>query len=149
MKKVLMVLTTHFVDENVISEYRKMKNTPNVDAVLAINNNECKFDFKNRVEDRIFFDTICKCFFFDQNLNGEFGLPVFIDNDKQSFETTTYHNGDSRFYYIRKYFPDYDYYWQSEYDVFCNAENYEGFLNKFIDNSADLLIQDLKKDSEK
>ena len=51
--KTLLVMATHFIDAAVISEYRKMKNTPNVDAVLAINNNECKFDFKSRVE--IFF----------------------------------------------------------------------------------------------
>ena len=148
MSRTLLVLATHFIDENVISEYRKMKNTPNVDAVLAINNNECEFDFKNRVEDRIFFDTNCRCFFFDSKLNEEFGLPIFIDNNKNSFEKTNYHNGDFRFYYIRKYFSDYDYYWQIEYDVFCNAENYVGFLDKFANNYADLLIQNLKKQND-
>ena len=52
--KTLLVLGTHFIDENVISEYRKMKNTPNVDAVLAIDNTNPKIEFENRVENKIF-----------------------------------------------------------------------------------------------
>ncbi|MBQ6976544.1 MAG: hypothetical protein IJQ16_08360 [Selenomonadaceae bacterium] len=51
-----------------------------------------------------------------------------------------WYNCDYRFYYVRKFFPDYDYYWQIEYDVFCNAKTYEGFLKKFSDNRADLLV---------
>ena len=143
--KTLLVLTTHFIDENIISEFRKMKNTPNVDAVLAIDNTNCKFDFENRVEDKIFFDTSCKCFFFDSNLHDEMKLPQFIEGDKKNFQKTMYENGDFRFYYFRKNFPDYDYYWQIDYDVFCNAESYENFLKRFADNSADLLIQALEK----
>ena len=139
--KTLLVLGTHFVDENIISEYRKMKNTPNVDAVLAIDNTKCKFKFKKRVEDKIFFDTNCKCFFFDSKLNDEMQLPQFLEDGTKNFTKTLLNNGDYRFYYIRKFFPDYDYYWLVEYDVFCNAETYEGFLKKFENNNDDLLIQ--------
>ncbi|MBQ7705616.1 MAG: hypothetical protein IJT73_09355 [Selenomonadaceae bacterium] len=141
--KTLMILGTHFVDENVISEYRKMKNTPGVDAVLAIDNTNPKIEFQSRVEDKIFFDTSVKCFFFDSKLHDEFQLHHFIENGEQNFKKNMYENGDYRFYYFRKYFPDYDYYWMIDYDVFCNAENYAGFLEKFADNRADLLIQGL------
>lgn len=143
--KTLLVLGTHFIYEAVISEYRKMKNTPNVDAVLMIDNTNLKFDFKSRVEDKNFFDTNCKCFFFDSRINDEMNLPHFIENGNENFGRTTLHHADSRFYYLRKFFPDYDYYWLIEYDVFCNAETYEGFLDKFADNRADLLIQSLQK----
>lgn len=143
-----MVLATHFIDENIISEYRKMKNTSNVDAILAIDNTNCHIEFDNRVEERNFFDTNCKCFFFDSNLNDEFQLLYFIEDGTMNFKRTTLHNGDYRFYYIRKFFPNYDFYWIVEYDVFCNAETYTGFLEKFIDNNADLLIQSLR-DSKK
>ena len=141
--KTLMILATHFIDENVISEYRKMKNTPGVDAVLAIDNTNPKIEFKSRVETKIFFDTNVKCFFFDSALHNEFQLHHFIENGEQNFKKNMYENGDYRFYYFRKYFPDYDYYWMIDYDVFCNAENYAGFLEKFADNRADLLIQGL------
>ena len=140
-----MVLTTHFIDENVISEYLKIKNTPNVDAVLAIDNTSPKIEFKKRVEDKIFFDTSVKCFFFDLALNAELQLPAFIQNGEKNFGKTMYEDGDYRFYYFRKNFPDYDYYWMIDYDVFCNAENYAGFLEKFADNHADLLIQGLNE----
>lgn len=142
--KTLIVMATHFIDEAVISEYRKMKNTPNVDAVLTIDNTNLKIDFQSRVEDKNFLDTNCKCFFFDSSLNDEMNLPHFIENGKQNFGKTTLHHGDNRFYYLRKFFPDYDYYWLIEYDVFCNAETYAGFLEKFKDNRADLLIQALQ-----
>ena len=83
--KTLLVLATHFIDENVISEYRKMKNTPNVDAVLMIDNTNLKMDFQSRVEDKIFFGTTCKCFFFDSALNDEMRLPYFTLDDKKGF----------------------------------------------------------------
>ena len=143
--KTLIVLGTHFIDAAVISEYRKMKNTPSVDAVLMIDNTNLKIDFQSRVEDKNFFDTNCKCFFFDSSINDEMNLPHFIENGKKNFGRTTLHHADSRFYYLKKFFSDYDYYWLIEYDVFCNAENYEGFLEKFADNRADLLIQALQK----
>lgn len=143
MKRTLLVLGTHFIDENVISEFRKMKNTPNVDAVLMIDNTNPKIEFKNRVENKTFFGTNCKCFFVDQELNDELQLPYFEEGGKKDFAKNSLHNGDFRFYYLRKFFKDYVYYWLIEYDVFCNAENYAGFLKKFDQNHADLLIQDL------
>ena len=120
MSKTLLVLATHFIDENIISEYRKMKNAPNVDAVLAIDNTNAKIKFKKRIEDKIFFDTSVKCFFFDSELNEKMKLPHIIFTDRKNFGDLMYHCGDFRFYYLKKFFPNYDYYWQVDYDVFCN-----------------------------
>ena len=142
--KTLLVLGTHFIDEAIITEYRKMKNTPGVDAILAINNTECKFEFKSRVENKIFFDTSVKCFFFDSKLHEEMQLPYITFNGEKDFGGVMWHNGDYRFYYFKKFFPDYDYYWLMEYDVFCNGENYAGFLDKFKDNRADLIVNEFR-----
>lgn len=49
MSKTLLILSTHFVDQVVIAEYAKMRDTPNVDAILAIDNNAYKCEFKNRI----------------------------------------------------------------------------------------------------
>lgn len=146
--KTLLVMATHFIDAAIISEYRKMKNTPNVDAVLAIDNTNLKIDFKSRVENRIFFDTSIKCFFFDSVLHEEMQLPYITFNGEKNFGGVMWHNGDYRFYYLRKFFPDYDYYWLLEYDVFCNAENYAGFLEKFKDNRADLIVKDFRAEKK-
>ena len=141
MNKTLLILSTHFVDENVISEYKKMRDTPNVDAILAIDNNAYKCNFKNRIEDKNFYGVNVKCFFFDSKLHDEMNLPYFAENGKKDFASVVWYNGDCRFYYVRKFFPDYEYYWQIEYDVFCNSPTYEGFLKKFEGNDCDLLIE--------
>ena len=149
--KTLMFLATHFIDENVISEYRKMKNTPGVDAVLAIDNTNPKIEFQSRVEDKIFFDTSCKCFFFDSKLHEEMQLPYITFNGEKDFGGVMWHNGDYRFYYLRKNFPDYEFYWMMDYDLFCNAPTYEGFLDKFKNNYSDLLVKSFRisqKDSD-
>ena len=55
MNEILLLLCTHFIDEAIISEYRKMQNTPNVDVILAIDNTNFKYDIteKGRVQDII------------------------------------------------------------------------------------------------
>ena len=54
MNKTLLFMSTHFVDYAIISEYMKMQNTPNVDAILSIDNNAFKYDFTERIENKIF-----------------------------------------------------------------------------------------------
>lgn len=138
-----MFFSTHFVDKAIISEFRKIKNTPNVDSILAIDNTSGEFEFKNRVENRIFFGTSCNCFFFDSALNEEMKLPNFAYYERsyyENFGNVMWNNCDYKFYYVKKYFSEYDYYWQIEYDVFCNAATYESFLNRFAESRADLLI---------
>ena len=147
MARTLLILATHFIDEAVISEYRKMKNTPNVDTVLAIDNTNPKIEFKDRVENRIFFDTSVKCFFFESNLHDELKLPYFSYFHNvfyENFGDVMWNNCDYKLYYVRKFFQNYDYYWMMEYDVFCNAESYAGFLEKFVENRADLLINEFR-----
>lgn len=148
MARTLLILSTYFVDETVISEFHKMKNTPNVDAIMAINNTNFKCEFKSRVEDKILFGTSVRCFFFDSNLHEELNLSYHAFNGKKNFGGIMWQNGDYRFYYVRKFFPNYDYYWQFEYDVFCNAPTYAGFLSKFAENRADLLVNDFRAEKK-
>ena len=75
LDKTLLCMSTHFVEYAIISEYMKMQNTPNVDAILAIDNNAFKYDFTERIENKIFFGVSVKCFFFDSKLHDEMDLP--------------------------------------------------------------------------
>ena len=43
MPKTLLILSTHFIEKGIISEYKKMRDTPNVDAILAIDNTAYKY----------------------------------------------------------------------------------------------------------
>ena len=145
MNDTLMILGTHFIDENVISEYKKMRDTPNVDCLLAVDNEGYKAAFKNRIENRIFFDVSVRCFFFDLKVHDELELPHFVNNGSPKyFGNIMWLNGDYRFYYVKKFFPNYKYYWLIEYDVFCNAPDYSNFLDKFSNNSSDCLITHLR-----
>ena len=144
----IMALVTHFIDKAVISEYVKMKNTPNVDTVLIINNSSYKCEIKNRIESKIFFNIEVNCFFFDEKLHDEMGLPYFTYDGPTDFVKNMLLNADYKFYYLRKYFPNYKYYWLIEYDVFCNATSYQGFLNKYNENNSDLLITGFHKEQK-
>ena len=154
-----------------------MRNAPNIDAILAIDNNAYKYDFKNRIENKIDSDAFnisisglsnriddidgisvstfntaisglssrsVKCFFFDSKLNDEMNLLRINFYGEKDFGRVMWTNCDYRFYYVKKFFPNYKYYWQIEYDVFCNAPTYEGFLKKFKNNRADLLINEFR-----
>ena len=79
-------------------------------------------------------------------------LPLFSwSSTKASFKDVMWYNADYRFVYAKKYFPDYDYYWQFDYDIYCNGISYEPFFSKYSNRDEDLLIceyREEKKDGE-
>ncbi|MBR3458776.1 MAG: hypothetical protein IKH16_11595 [Selenomonadaceae bacterium] len=140
MNKTVLILATHILNEGILSEYQKMKNTPGVDAVLMIDNNSKKFENKEKIESQTFFGVEAKCFFFDITVHEELGRPYF-PADRDHFGDIMWYNGDYRFYYFRHYFPDYDYYWMMEYDVYLNSStnSYAPFLDKYKKDTSDFL----------
>ena len=148
MNKTLLILSTYFVNEGIISEYKKMRNTKNVDVILAINNHNYNYDFKNRIENIVFYGVSVRCFFFDSKLHDELELTYFVFTGSKDFAGVMWNNGDYRFYYVRKFFPDYNYYWQFDNDVFCNAPTYDGFLSKFSDDNSDLAVQSFREETK-
>lgn len=136
----LIFLTTHIINKAVISEYKKLINTQGYDCVLAIDNSKLELPYKNRIEQQTFFNQKVKCFFFDENIHKELNLPnITFTNLNSKFEDIMWYNGDFRYYFIKKYFPDYDFYWQIEYDIFCNGTSYQHFLDKYINYTEDFL----------
>ena len=98
-------------------------------------------DTDNHIQYLEFYGEKYKCFLFDENLHKALALPNYVCSHDKSFAGIQWSNGDYRFYYIRKYFPNYDYYWQTEYDIFCNGVSYKPFLDNYKDNFSDLIIQ--------
>lgn len=150
--KNLVFLSTHILTKGVISEYKKLLNIDGYDVVLAIDNTNLKLEANSRIAEFEFFDTKVKCFLFDENLSKELNLPFFASGKiDQNFSAVMWYNSDYRFYYVKKFFPDYEYYWQIEYDVFCNGKSYEPFFKKYDNDNKDLLIinyQDSELNSE-
>ena len=67
-------------------------------------------------------------------------LPKYAENGfTNDLSKVIWYNSDYPFYIIKKYFPDYDYYWAFEYDVFFNGKNYKPFFDKYDKRNEDLL----------
>lgn len=144
--KNLIFITTHVMNNAVISEYKKLLNIPEFDCCLLIDNTNLKYEFDSRLTEREFFGTKVNCLFFDEKLNNELNLPAYSEYNNKTFGKVMWYNADYRFYYAKKYFPNYEYYWQMEFDVFCNGPSYEPFLSKYSNLNQDLLICDFRKE---
>lgn len=57
----------------------------------------------------------------------------------ENFSKMLWYNCDYTYYIIRDIFPYYQYYWQIEYDVYYNGEDYRLFLDSYLNNSSELL----------
>lgn len=147
MTKVLTFISTHIINNAVVSEYKKMITVKGYDCILAIDNTNLKIKTKERISEQIFFGTKIKCFFFDSDLQKELQLPWFsYDKETKQFSDIMWYNSDYRFYYIKKYFPNYDYYWQFEYDIFCNGKTYQYFFDKYKKQTEDCLCLQFRKE---
>ena len=142
--RTLIFFSTHKINEAILSEYKKWQNIEGYDVILNLDNTNQKFssDTDNPIQYLEFYGKKYKCFLFDENVHKSLNLPNYVCYKDKSFSGVQWSNGDYRFYYVRKYFPNYDYYWQTEYDIFCNGQSYKPFLDSFIENKSDLIIQE-------
>ncbi len=89
-----------------------------------------------------------KCFMFDIKTNELLNLPMLAAHkDNPCFKDVMWANADYRFMYIRKIFPDYDYYWSFDYDIFCNGKSYKPFLRKYNKRKDALVICSFRQES--
>ncbi len=156
--KNLVIFCTHFINKTIINEFKKFMNIPNFDCVLVINNESLKSEpeysmpydnasIQKYVVNKEFYGLNIPCLLFDETLSKNIGLPNNYKNTKgTSFGWTMWYNGDYRLYYAKKFFPDYDYYWQIEYDVFMNG-SYEIFFDKYKNDTTDLIIPMFRKET--
>ena len=146
----VIFFTTHKMNEAIISEFKKICKTDGYDAILCLDNSSNSFSSESDspIQELEFYGEKYKCFLFDENIHKSMNLPNYTCKKDQSFKSIMWSNEDYRFYYIRKYFTNYDYYWQTEYDIFCNG-SYKLFFEKYKDDAADLIIQECALNSEK
>ena len=104
----LAFISTHIINEAVISEYKKLAASDNIDALLIIDNTNLKIQHNSRIEEQVFFNEKVKCFLMDSALNTELNLTNWYEFGQEvHFPKSMWYNSDYRFYYVRKYFPDY------------------------------------------
>lgn len=144
MKKTLIIFKTHFLSDYVLTEYLKVASgrPENSDIVLYIDNHKKWFDLGSTSAKTVFTfnNQQINCFLYDENMNSELMLPNYVENGfTNDIGSVIWHNSDYPFYVTKKYFPDYDYYWSFEYDVFFNGKNYRPFFDKYNNRNEDLL----------
>ena len=147
MYKTLAFISTHIINRAVISEYIKLSKVKNCKCILAIDNTNLNIQSNNSITEKEFYGTKVTCFFFDKIVHNELNLPWYIQDQKtDNFSKIMWYNCDYRFYYVKKHFPDFDYYWQFEYDIFCNGTSYQTFFDKYSPQKHDLLILNFRKE---
>ena len=147
MYKTLAFISTHIINQAVISEYIKLSKVKNCKCILAIDNTNLNILSNSPVTEKEFYGTKVTCFIFDKTIHNELHLPWYIqDQETDNFSKIMWYNCDYRFYYVKKHFPDYDYYWQFEYDIFCNGPSYQTFFDKYSPQTQDLLILNFRKE---
>lgn len=141
--KTLIFFKTHFISNAVISEYKKIKNSISDDEelILFIDNdsNFLELDNSNPIRTINFNGTKAKCFISNMSIIEDLKLPIDIAYCNQNASNVLWYCSDYPFYVVKHFFPDYDFYWSLEYDVFCNGNSYRIFLDKYKTHS-DLII---------
>ena len=146
MAKNLVFITSHVINHNIIREYKKYLNIKNHDIIFCLDNSNGRFSNKKEpIQELEFYGEKVKCFLFDYDMHKQFKLPDYTNGEDRSFRNIMWYNCDYRFYYVKPFFPSYDYYWQSEYDIYCNGDSYGPFFEKYKDNNKDILISYLNK----
>lgn len=147
MYKTLAFISTHIINQAVISEYIKLSKVKNCKCILAIDNTNLNILSNSPVTEKEFYGTKVTCFIFDKTIHNELHLPWYIqDQETDNFSKIMWYNCDYRFYYVKKFLPDFDYYWQFEYDIFCNGPSYQTFFDKYSPQTQDLLILNFRKE---
>lgn len=145
--RTLAFISTHVINRAVISEYRKLSKVSGCDCILVVDNTSLQIPWTSPVMEKEFYNTKVKCFFFDKTLHDALHLPWYAQNRKTGqFSEIMWYNSDYRFYYVRKIFPGYDYYWQFEYDIFCNGDSYQPFFDTYARQTEDLLVLKFRKE---
>ncbi|MBQ9406787.1 MAG: hypothetical protein IJU37_08665, partial [Desulfovibrio sp.] len=140
MVSQLLFITSHFINNFVINEYNKLKWFDR-HSLLVLDNDILHTHFA-RISKQKLFDTDIDIFLFDSQLHSNLSLPII-----HGFHNLQWYNCDYRYYYVRHFFPNYDFYWQFESDVYSTYSDYKYYFNKYSNDTSDLLICNLRPES--
>lgn len=145
--KSLVFIKAHYISDVLAEEYYKIKRS-GVDCFVLFDNKDGKYPMPKNYE----LTTIeplgddIPVLLTDFELYEKLELPGYYDErDCLNFPKFLWYNSDYPIYIVLKLFPDYDFYWQTEYDVYCNGDSYEQFFNKYKDDSTDFLAVRMSK----
>lgn len=146
MNKNLVFMRTHYLNDAVISEYSKLYSSLNreYDCILFVDNHA---NFLNITSDSNPLITIkinnksINSLVYNKTIHDELQLPYYTETPyNEDLGSVMWYCSDYPLYIVRKYFPDYDYYWSFENDVFCNGNSYKKFFKNHCKDNSDLII---------
>lgn len=149
MARKLVFMRAHFLEWYVLIEYNKLLRSMNKgdECIIFFDNTKNVIDCKDNHPIKMinFSGLDAKCLLYNDALHKESHLPLYTDDrNNQDSGNLLWFNGDYPFYYVRNYFPDFDYYWCTEYDVFCNGDSYKPFFKQYEKDDSDFLSVDYK-----
>ncbi len=154
MAKNLVFFKTHYINNAVISEYSKLFSSlpDNFECLLFMDNHAKVIDSSDN-EHKIVLNINNRrinTFLYDKFVQDELKLPYYTDDpDNTDLGKVMWYCSDYPLYIIRKFYPNYDYYWSFENDVFCNGNSYEPFFNKYLNDDSDLIISHYRNTKNK
>lgn len=142
--KTLIFMHTHIINPCVLSEFKKILKAQNnnTKAVLFIHNTDGAVKDKSRklIQEREFDGLKITCVLCYERTLRKFGLALNADyRVKVGAGECFWYNCDYSFYIIRHAFPNFDFYWQVQYDIYYNDKDYTSLLALYEDDKSDLL----------
>ena len=145
MTKNLVFMRTHYFNKAVFSEFTKLSSSldDSFDSILFIDNHTDFIklnDDQNNIPLKI-NGIITKALIYNKSVHDKLNLPYYAeDYQNNDLGKVMWYCSDYPLYIVRKYFPDYDYYWSFENDVFCNGNSYKPFFENYKNDDSDLII---------
>ena len=139
--KTFAFIKAHKITLGLIDEYLKIK-ASGIDSIILLDNKNEEYDVKdNCLQDINYYGVDVPCYFMNFEIYQKHKFPGYYDEkDGDNFNHFMWYNADYPIYLVANLFPDYDYYWQIEYDVYCNGKSYKTFFDEYENNKSDLLI---------
>ena len=140
--RTLVLFATYKISQAILSEFEKMQNC-GVECILGIHNTcgAVEDDQSGAIQIKNLFGVEAKCLLLYQKDLEDLGLHI-----ERDVGYTLWHSTDYWVYFAKKHFPDFDFYWEIDYDCFLNAPNYKNFFEFYKHNNADFIVSNFRQE---
>lgn len=141
MARTVALLRTHRFSPGIVSEFLKIAACPDVDAVVLADGDRLPLrpDGGTGMVAWEACGHTLPVFPVAQKDFADMELPLLSHEAQPTRPGIKWCNGDYPLYVFRQAFPQYDFYWMLDYDVFFNGRDYSPFFDRYAANPSDFL----------
>lgn len=139
-QNAIILLKTHTLNDLVFNEYKKLCRTGKR-VVLYVDNRQNLFAYSpdRTIHAKEKGVDIEACLTYQKDYEALM-LPCYVKEGlSKDFSSVLWYNHDYQLYVARKLFPEYQFYWQIEYDVYYNGDDYRDFFGSLDQDYHDLI----------